>query len=70
MCFIHGPPRISHPRTNGSAAGHATHAAGGSPTAAFTLSELALRPEGGDAWDGGSIHGVYLVRHPARVPNC
>ena len=56
-----------------SAAGHATAAAStgrsataeGRPTfSALPLREIVLRPSGGDEWDGGSIHGVYLIKNP------
>jgi hypothetical protein len=48
-----------------SAAGHAE----GSDPSNLILKELVLRPQGGDAWDAGSIHGVYLVRNPKPYPN-
>jgi hypothetical protein len=42
---------------------------GNSSAGPFSLSEIALRPGGGTAWDGGSIHGVYLVRNPKPWAN-
>ena len=52
--------------TDASAAGHAV---GNSPTGPFNLSEIPLRPHGDSSWDGGSIHGVYLIRNPAPWRN-
>merc|ERR1711969_393375 len=46
----------------------AIHGLGDSSTH-FSLSNMALRPGGGDAWDGGSIHGVYLTKNPKPWPN-
>ena len=46
----------------------AIHGVGNSSTR-FSLSNIALRPGGGDAWDGGSIHGVYLTKNPKPWPN-
>ena len=35
----------------------------------FTLADVVLRPDGGPGWDGGSIHGVYLIRNPKPWAN-
>lgn len=52
--------------TDASAAGHAV---GNSSVGPFALSDIALRPLGDSAWDGGSIHGVYLIQNPAPWSN-
>lgn len=60
--------------SDASAAGHATTASSptseGRPTySAQPLHEIVLKPSGGDEWDGGSIHGVYLIKNPKPWSN-
>jgi hypothetical protein len=50
-----------------SAAGHAVSS---SPSGPYTLTSLPLMPtEDPQGWDGGSIHGVYLIENPKPWAN-
>ena len=55
--------------TDGSAAGHAVAKRTGDGTGPFKLTDVVLRPDGGPGFDGGSIHGVYLIKNPTPWPN-
>eukprot|EP01043_Picozoa_sp_COSAG02_P002067 COSAG02_NODE_46_length_45443_cov_36.731497_19_plen_384_part_00 len=52
--------------TDASAAGHAV---GNSSVGPFVFTDIALRPQGDSSWDGGSIHGVYLLQNPVPWSN-
>lgn len=57
-----------------SAVGHARLDCPSTPcpplaAATFSLDSLAVVPDGGSDWSGGSMHGVYVVRNPAPWAN-